>query len=39
MLVRNYENGLMKEMKLMHETEDLIRRLHVPEKVFEATMG
>jgi DNA-binding protein HU-beta len=27
------------EMKLMHETKDLIRRLHVPEKAFEATMG
>ena len=28
-----------KEMELMHEAEDLIRRLHVPEKAFEATMG
>ena len=28
-----------KEMELMHEAEDLIRRFHVPEKAFEATMG
>jgi DNA-binding protein HU-beta len=27
------------EMELMHEAEDLIRRLHVPENAFEATMG
>jgi nucleoid DNA-binding protein len=27
------------KMELMHETEDLITRLHVPEKAFEATMG
>jgi hypothetical protein len=26
-------------MELMHEVEDLLRRLHVPEKAFEATMG
>ena len=27
------------EMELMHEAEDLIRRLHVPEKTFETTIG
>mgnify|MGYP003959432151 FL=1 len=27
------------EMEMMHEAEDLIGRLHVPENAFEATMG
>ena len=27
------------EIELMHEAEDLIRRLHVPESAFKATMG
>jgi DNA-binding protein HU-beta len=27
------------EMELMREAEDFIRRLHVPEKAFKATMG
>ena len=27
------------EMELMRKAEDLIRRFHVPEKAFEATMG
>ena len=37
--VKKLRERVNQEMELMREVEGLIRRLHVPEKAFEATMG